>query len=203
MISIKDVEEKLICREQGHIGDHKFFSVVILLCCCHDGLKLVFEVRSNSLKSQPGDICFPGGQIEQGESPYQCALRELREETGIDKEKVEIIGQFDTLYGFADYTVYTFVGKIEEETLGQIKINKDEVDEIFAVPIEFFKNNPPMVYEAEVISKVEDFPYKETGISPKYNWRKGKNVLPVYHYENRIIWGMTARITSWFVDNIL
>ena len=62
----------------------------------------------------------------------------------------------------------------------------------------FFAENEAEVYDVDVFSDVDDFPYEETGISPDYNWRVGKNILPVYKYENRVIWGVTARIVRSF-----
>ena len=44
---------------------------------------LLFEVRSKRLEMQPGEICFPGGRIESGETPERAALRELWEELRI------------------------------------------------------------------------------------------------------------------------
>lgn len=203
MADIEKIRKKIKEREPKPIGRHNFFSVVIPVCRFGDELKLLFEVRSGSLKSQPGDICFPGGKIEEGETPADCALREFEEETGIPACRVEIIGQFDTFYGFADYTVYTFIAEIEEASLQYMCANKAEVEELFTVPLSFFKENPPKVYEADIISDVENFPYEEAGISPNYNWRRSKNILPVYRWQNRVIWGMTARITSWFIEKIL
>lgn len=59
---------------------------------------MVFEVRAAGLKTQPGDICFPGGRMEEGETALQCALRELKEETGISPSDLRVLGQFDTLH---------------------------------------------------------------------------------------------------------
>ena len=58
---------------------------------------LLYEVRSASIR-QPGEICFPGGKKEQGETPLQCALRETREELGIPENAVSVIGPMDFVY---------------------------------------------------------------------------------------------------------
>ena len=56
-----------------------------------DGLHLLFEVRSAGV-SQSGETCFPGGQMEPGETPADCALRETEEELSIPR--AEIRGDF-------------------------------------------------------------------------------------------------------------
>lgn len=203
LIKIEDIENRIQNNTPGPIGKHKFFSVIIPICRCGDELSLMFEVRAGELRSQPGDICFPGGKIEEGETPLESALREFAEETGIDASHVEVIGQFDTLYGFADYTLYTFAAKLDEEALAKLAPNTAEVAEVFTVPVQFFEENPPKIYEADIVSKTEEFPYEEAGVPRDYKWRKSKNILPVYHFEDRVIWGMTARVVKQFADKIL
>ena len=196
-MDIDQIRTKLTDREVGTIGKHKFFSVCIPLVPTDEGLSVLMEVRASELKTQPGDICFPGGNMEDGETPLECALREMEEETGIPAAEADILGQFDTLYGFSGYTLYTFVAALPGGILDRTRINEDEVSELFTVPLDFFAETAPENYDVDVVSKVDDFPYEKTGISPDYNWRKGKNVLPLYRYKDKIIWGMTARILKW------
>ena len=202
-MDIDQIRTKLTDREVGTIGKHKFFSVCIPLVPTDEGLSVLMEVRASELKTQPGDICFPGGNMEDGETPLECALREMEEETGIPAAEVDILGQFDTLYGFSGYTLYTFVAALPGGILDRTRINEDEVSELFTVPLDFFAETVPENYDVDVVSKVDDFPYEKTGISPDYNWRKGKNVLPLYRYKDRIIWGMTAMILKWMSEKIL
>ncbi len=200
-ISIREIEEKLKNRKIGTIDWYKFFSVTIPLIETEEGLSLLFEVRSSKLKTQPGDICFPGGRIEEGETPYESALREMEEEIGISSAKM--LGQFDTLHEFSGHTLYTFVAELPPGSLDKINLNEEEVEEVFTVPLSFFKENPAKTYDIDVVSDVSEFPYEETGISPDYKWRKGKNLLPLYRYKDKIIWGITARIVKWFVEQIV
>ena len=53
---------------------------------------LLFEVRAYDLKVQPGEVCFPGGRIEEGETPQDAVLREVSEELFVRKEQVRILG---------------------------------------------------------------------------------------------------------------
>lgn len=59
-----------------------------------DGLHLLFEVRSAGV-SQSGETCFPGGQMEPGETPADCALRETEEELSIPRAEIRLLGQGD------------------------------------------------------------------------------------------------------------
>ena len=197
MMDINDIKEKMKGRTPGVIGDRKEFAVLIPLVEREDGLHLLFEKRSGNIK-QPGDICFPGGRIEEGESITECALRETAEEIGITD--VEVIGQFDSILEVNRITMHTVVGVITEESIKNARINPDEVADIFTVPLDFFASAEPMSHTVRIIQDTADFPYEETGIRKDYKWRVGHQEIFIYHYEDRIIWGLTARIARWFAD---
>ena len=203
LINVRDIEEKLKKRPVGTVDWYKFFSVTIPLIETEEGLSMVFEVRAAGLKTQPGDICFPGGRMEEGETAIQCALRELKEETGISPSDLRVLGQFDTLHEFSGHTLYTFAVSLAPQALQKARLNQEEVAELFTVPLKFFRENTAEIYDIDVVSDVSDFPYDKTGISPDYKWRKGKNLLPLYRYEDKIIWGITARIVKWFIEQIM
>ena len=203
LINVRDIEEKLKKRPVGTVDWYKFFSVTIPLIETEEGLSMVFEVIAAGLKTQPGDICFPGGRMEEGETALQCALRELKEETGIPPSELRVLGQFDTLHEFSGHTLYTFAVSLAPQALQKARLNQEEVAELFTVPLKFFEENTAEIYDIDVVSDVSDFPYDKTGISPDYKWRKGKNLLPLYRYEDKIIWGITARIVKWFIEQII
>ena len=203
LINVRDIEEKLKKRPVGTVDWYKFFSVTIPLIETEEGLSMVFEVRAAGLKTQPGDICFPGGRMEEGETALQCALRELKEETDISPSDLRVLGQFDTLHEFSGHTLYTFAVSLAPQALQKARLNQEEVAELFTVPLKFFRENTAEIYDIDVVSDVSDFPYDKTGISPDYKWRKGKNLLPLYRYEDKIIWGITARIVKWFIEQIM
>ena len=203
LINVRDIEEKLKKRPVGTVDWYKFFCVTIPLIETEEGLSMVFEVRAAGLKTQPGDICFPGGRMEEGETALQCALRELKEETGISPSDLRVLGQFDTLHEFSGHTLYTFAVSLAPQALQKARLNQKEVAELFTVPLKFFRENTAEIYDIDVVSDVSDFPYDKTGISPDYKWRKGKNLLPLYRYEDKIIWGITARIVKWFIEQIM
>jgi 8-oxo-dGTP pyrophosphatase MutT (NUDIX family) len=62
-----------------------------------DGRLLLTE-RSHHMRSHPGQVSFPGGSIDPGETPVQAALREAEEETGLDPAGVEVFGELPELW---------------------------------------------------------------------------------------------------------
>ena len=196
-MDINCIKEKMAGRKPGVIGDRKEFAVLIPLLEREDELHLLFEKRSGNIK-QPGDTCFPGGRIEAGESITECALRETAEEIGITD--VEVIGQFDSILEVNRITMHTVVGIVTEDSIKNARLNSDEVADIFTVPLDFFVSTKPMSHTVRITQDTADFPYEETGIQKDYKWRVGQQEIFIYHYEDRIIWGLTARIAKWFAD---
>ena len=198
-MELKTVREKMAGREPGIIDGTKEFAVLIPLVERDGELHVVYEKRAEGIR-QPGDVCFPGGKIEEGESIVECALRETAEEIGITD--VEVIGQFDTMLEVGRITMHTVLGIIKEKDLENAVLNTAEVAEIFSVPLEFFDVAQPIIYTGKMIQDVTGFPYEQTGIRSDYKWRVGKQDIYIYHYEKWIIWGLTARITRWFVEKM-
>ena len=101
------------------------------------GPTLLFTQRTAHFHDHAGQISFPGGRVDDGDvDRVATALREAEEETGIDRERVQIIGRlpdFDIQTGFR---VTPVVGWVEPP----FELNPDpfEVAEIFEVPLEFF-----------------------------------------------------------------
>ena len=97
-MNIANVEKFMDGRKPGAIGQRKDCAVLIPLVERADGMHILYEQRSTKMKTQPGDVCFPGGRMEPGETPAECALRETEEEIGIPADKIRILGQFDSIY---------------------------------------------------------------------------------------------------------
>lgn len=186
-------------RKPGIIDGTREFAVLIPLVERDGRLHILYEKRAEGIK-QPGDVCFPGGKIEEGESIIECALRETAEEIGITD--IEVLGQFDSILEVGRITMHTVVGIIKESDLEKAVINPDEVAEIFTVPADFFSESQPIIFTGKMVQEVTGFPYEETGIRPDYKWRVGKQDIYIYHYEKWIIWGLTARITRWFTEKM-
>lgn len=146
------------------------------------------------MDSQPGEICFPGGMREGNETLLQTALRETYEEIGIDSSLIRVAGQGDTLFGYANYNLYTFVGSAELSDLKTLTLNREEVDEVLLLPFDEFAKEAPENYVHKIYTDVTDFPVERVGIGKDYPWRTGTWNIPVYKIEGETVWGLTAQI---------
>ncbi|MDO4544906.1 MAG: CoA pyrophosphatase [Bacillota bacterium] len=202
-LSIRDIEEVFKDRPPGTEGGFKFFSVLVPLVEKQGKLHILYEVRARHMIRQPGEICFPGGEMEPGETAEECALRETWEEIGVRPEHIRILSRLDTLYTYSNFAMYCYLGVVEASALDDGKCNPDEVEETFLIPLSRLLEHSPEVYETEVVPRIpEDFPYQKVTGGKPYNWRKGRASVPVYEIGERVIWGLTARITKRFVDII-
>lgn len=160
-----------------------------------DGLALLFEVRSRRLRTQPGEICFPGGAVERGESPRETALRETMEELGLPRHLIEVGPPLPTQYRTGSEPTRPFLGRLLPGWEGALHTNPDEVEEVFPVPLTFFREDPPRLYHCESVTLPgEDFPHAQLGFPQGYPWRRGEVLIPVWMWQNRAIWGLTARV---------
>lgn len=179
------------------------FSVLIPLIEVDDELHLLFERRSENLNSQPGEICFPGGKKEDGETPSYSALRETVEELNILESQVEILNNLGYYFTPFNYKINIFLGHIKHEDIDSIHFNPAEVDSIFTVPLKALKNQKPQKYTFDVNMNIsEDFPYEKIENGKDYSFKKGSYSVYFYEYDNYVIWGITAQILKVFLENI-
>ena len=161
-----------------------------------DDENLLFQVRSDKLDRQPGDICFPGGAVEDGETPEEAVRRELSEELLLSKEQIEL--QEETSLLVSDSAIiHCFSCRIFNYTGS---FSREEVAEVFLAPISFFETTPAKVYTVdwEPVFPL-DFPFDKIYDGRNYGWRPRKSRIRFYEYGGRVIWGMTARIIENYV----
>lgn len=95
---------------------------------------LVFTVRSIDLSRHAGEISFPGGLQEPGETLRETALRESFEEIGLDPEGIEVLGALPPVHTFVSgILVVPFVGMIEHAPV--FTVSGGEIDEVVTLPI--------------------------------------------------------------------
>ena len=143
---------------------------------------LVLTRRRDDLNSHAGQISFPGGRREVGESLQTTALREANEEIGLDLKLVEIIGWLSCLYiPPSDYQVYPFVSWYYGPQ--QFTLQDSEVAEILEVPLEHLLD-PDNQYEE---------PWELRGFQVQ---------VPYYLVAEHKVWGATAMMLSEFLERI-
>lgn len=190
--------EKLI---KSNSKKYNRYAAVLVPIVEENGEKFIlFEVRAHSLRSQPGEICFPGGKIEKGETPKNAAIRESCEELGIEKEKISVISELEMLIRYDNMVIYPFVAFINEENFN---INRGEVDHLFKIPISFFKEyNTLKIKNNLTLERGEDFPYELIKNRESYSSKTYDYITNFYIYEDYVIWGMTAEILKRFLECI-
>lgn len=177
--------------------DMKKYSVLIPLIEKDEELHILFEVRSKTLNSQPGEICFPGGRIEINESPRDAAIRETYEEIGITNNNIEIISPLDLVVSPFNFIVHPYIAKLKN--IDDLYINKDEVSHIFLVPLDFLLKYEPLEYINTIgINRCPDFPFDLIG-NPNYQFKTSTYPTKFYIYNDYVIWGLTAKILSNFL----
>jgi 8-oxo-dGTP pyrophosphatase MutT (NUDIX family) len=193
----KSIKTLLQNRVPTEIGSYKRSSVMILLYEENDEIYLILEKRALNLRHQPGDICLPGGKIEEGESPIEAAVRETVEELGIDKEDLEVYSAVDYLITPFSVIMYPFVAKIKEL---KDTYSKDEVDSLIKIPLKFLMENEPIYHEGElIVDRGEDFPYDLIRGGEGYKFSKCMYPTYFYVWEDEVVWGHTARIIYEFI----
>lgn len=174
-------------------------SAVLVPIMQKEELRLLYEVRSWDLSAQPGDVCFPGGRIEEGETREEAAIRETCEELLIPPDRITIIGAMDSFELGNGAIVWPFVGLIE----GDVTYSRDEVDHLFSVPLNYFFNHQPEKYTLTLKTVPEArFPLTRLPQGKDYQWGKKVRQVYMYTYHNEVIWGLTANITYAFIKSL-
>lgn len=179
----------------------KLASVVIPIVEEKGEYYILFQLRAKHMRTQPGEISFPGGSIDKDETPKAAAIREMCEELGLLEEDFEIISPLDLLVTPFNLLIHPFLGYIKN--YDNIKINADEVDHVFLVPIKFLINTEPLKIENSVeIKRGANFPFDLIPQKDKYNFKTGIYESIFYIYNDYVIWGITGKITENFIEHI-
>jgi len=168
---------------------------------------LIFQKRNSAIR-QGGEICFPGGRFdkEMDRNMLDTAVRETMEEMGIERENIEVLGQIDTLIASMGAVVHCFLGEMRIADLSELDFSKGEVERVFSVPVQWFKENPPAEYtvQVEIKPRYHDetgrevilLPVEELGLPDRYRepWGHKNRRIYVYQVEGETIWGITAQM---------
>ena len=98
------------------------------------GVEAILTRRSQNLTNHRGEISFPGGRLDAGESVLQAALRETHEEIGLSPEDVEVVGELNSMATVVSNShIVPIVGRYR--TPPKLHAVNSEVDRVFSVPL--------------------------------------------------------------------
>ena len=137
------------------------------------GLSVLLTQRAAHLRRHSGQVALPGGQIDDGETARDTALREAREEIGLEERYVEPLGWLDPYLTGTGFRVAPLVALIDPAFT--LEINADEVAEVFEAPFAFLMN--PANHRLD-----------------EREWQGEKRKFYAMRYGERYIWGATAGI---------
>ncbi len=152
-------------------------SVIILWNHLTDNI--VFTIRAGHMRKHAGQISFPGGALDEGESPEGAAVREAQEEIGARPGDVQILGEIDRFQSVSHYLVQCFMAAWSPSA--PLEINAEEIEAVFEAPLAFFLD--PVNCRKELWSRV--------GM---------KRDMFLWNWEGHVIWGLTARFLASLVN---
>ena len=201
MIGLEQIRIQTAGRSYEEILPVKRRNAVLIPLVEKEGeLHILFEVRQAGIR-QGGEICFPGGMIEEGESAEEAAVRETAEELLIPEEKIEVIAPMHMMSGPGGARIYSCLG-ILHEYHGTYSIQ--EVDHIFTVPLSRFAAHAPRTSTgAMAVETAEDFPFDLLPGGREYPWHKIPRRFYFYESEGGVIWGITAQLLYHALEILL
>ncbi|MBI5216955.1 MAG: CoA pyrophosphatase [Ignavibacteriae bacterium] len=157
-------------------------SVLVPLVVLNNELHVLLTVRTHEVETHKGQISFPGGMCDEKDAnETETALREAKEEIGLPKSSVEILGILDDFVTPTGFLITPVVGYIQ--SLPLLKPNPEEVAEVLFVPPSFFADEQNGRTEERTVN--------------------GKHLkVWFFDYQQHAIWGATAGIIKHFLNII-
>jgi mutator protein MutT len=156
-------------------------AVLVPLVFSANQLNILFTRRALTLAHHPGQISFPGGMLEPGESAADAALRETEEEIGISPQRIRLLGTLPAHNTLTGFQIQPYLGLMHA---GQnYQLSSAEVSEVFEVPLSFFL--PPQ--------------HRLQLTVPLRGKSRQIHFMP---YQDKLIWGATAAIIQQLVTHV-
>jgi 8-oxo-dGTP pyrophosphatase MutT (NUDIX family) len=153
-------------------------AVMILLVNTENEWNIVYTRRTSGVRTHQGEVSFPGGAYEKPDlSLDKTALRETWEEIGVKPDCIRLLGGLNPIKTISNFIVYPFVGITNCSPV--FKINIDEVETVFLVPVNWLKDDANK-YEQDLIIDEHIV----------------RRVIHYVDYHGEHLWGLTARITQ-------
>jgi 8-oxo-dGTP pyrophosphatase MutT (NUDIX family) len=157
-------------------------AAVLLLMFEHEGRPhVVFQKRTDRVRDHKGQISFPGGAQDPGDTDLLfTALRETHEEIGVAPEHVDVLGQLDDMITVSNFRVTPFVGWLSHYPYAW-RFSDEEVAYLLEVPLDHLRDPATLVPDRRFINGRE-------------------YVFQSYEFGQDLIWGATARMLGNFLD---
>lgn len=159
----------------------KCAAVLVPLTFHQDEWHILYTRRTDRVESHKGQVSFPGGACDEGETtPEQTALREAEEEIGVVSSDVHVLGRLSRMITISNFRVSPVVGIIPFPYA--FKVASVEVARVFTIPLLWLANRNN---------------YWEFFV------RDSERSLIAYHpYDGELLWGATARMTVNFLKTL-
>ena len=156
-------------------------AVLVPLTYAQGEWHLLFTRRTDRVQSHKGQVSFPGGASDEGETtPEQTALRETKEEIGVKPEDVKILGRLSRLITISSFRVTPVVGIIPFPYA--FKVANVEVARVFTIPVLWLSDR----------SNYWEFSLRDSD----------RSLITYQPYDGELLWGATARMTVTFLKTI-
>lgn len=177
-----ELETSLHARTVVRVSQGRPASVLIPLLFLADDISVLFMKRPDDASRHSGQVSFPGGKREESDkSDADTALREAFEELGIERARVQILGELDGMFTVTDFNITPVVGALRE--MPAITPSSAEVADWFWVSLKQLSD--------ESLWRHEQLP-----------WRGELHDTWFFDGGKHLIWGATARILRDLLDVI-
>jgi 8-oxo-dGTP pyrophosphatase MutT (NUDIX family) len=156
-------------------------AVLVPIVLREEGPTVLLTQRHANLSKHAGQIAFPGGRMDEGETALSAALREAQEETGLEPSYVLPLGYLDGYLTITQYIVTPVVALVREGF--SLQAAAQEVDEIFEVPLSFLMDPANRQIQSR-------------------EWKGMTRHFYVYPHGERYIWGATAGMIKNLHDRL-
>lgn len=157
--------------------DYKKAATLMLLYPKNDQWYFALMLRPDYDGVHGGQVSFPGGKIEDGETSEQAAKRECEEEIGVDKDRIKILGKLTDVYiPPSNILVNPYVGYLDYEPI--FYPDSKEVEEVIEVPLSDIFDEDLVKMKKVEVNRYSDQPFSIE--------------VPYFEFCHQTVWGATA-----------